>query len=537
VFQVGTTDAAGFWASAFSTNELENGTLTLLLVEGFSGSVGNDLDTNNDGVLDTTPWTRVVDSVGVTDGGGSDRSYSPVVLSAGFDGLSSPPGGASRIPDGFDTDSPTDWVRNNFDGEGLPGFVGTLAGGEALNTPGTPNQLAVANPLINEFVFNHAGPDTNEFIEVFGSPSTSYAAFYVLEIEGDGGGAGTIDGVFQVGDTDAGGFWTRMFDNELENGTVTLVLVQGLSGSAGSDLDTDNDGVLDATPWLRIVDAVGVTDGDAGDHNYSPLVLGPGFDGGSLTPGGASRIPNGTDTDIVSDWMRNDFDGEGLLPGVVGTAETGEALNTPGDVNNAVPDPSGARASVEVLWPPNHEYVPIEIVGVTDPDGDPLVITIDSIFQDEAVDAKGSGNTSPDGRGVGTAVAEVRAERTGTGNGRVYHISFTATDSQGGTTSGTVLVSVPHSVNKPAVDDGAIFDSTAPAAAALLARSTRPQRASSSQQKDEDRNDDLPPIEWRHTSPPTVGQGKVNAGAADKLFASIGDGEDDEDDFLGRLSE
>ena len=101
----------------------------------------------------------------------------------------------------------------------------------------------------------------------------------------------------------------------------------------------------------------------------------------------------------------------------------------------------------------------VELDG-SDPDGDELVINVDSIFQDEAVDAPDSGNTAPDGRGVGTNTAEVRAERVGDGNGRVYHIGFTATDELGLTCSGEVTVGVPTSRNGTAVDEGPHFDST-----------------------------------------------------------------------------
>ena len=128
---------------------------------------------------------------------------------------------------------------------------------------------------------------------------------------------------------------------------------------------------------------------------------------------------------------------------------------------NAPPDCSGAAPSIASLWPPSHQFVSIDILGVTDPDGDAVTITIDSIFQDEAVDAEDSGNTAPDGTGVGTSTAQVRAERVETGNGRVYHISFTATDTAGGSCSGEVLVSVSVGRRDMAVDDGPLFDSTA----------------------------------------------------------------------------
>jgi len=133
-------------------------------------------------------------------------------------------------------------------------------------------------------------------------------------------------------------------------------------------------------------------------------------------------------------------------------------------VPNQPPDCSEAAASLEELWPPNHKYVDIEIMGVTDPDGDPVTITITGITQDEEVDAqgKGDGNTSPDGTGVGTDTASVRSERQGTGNGRVYEISFTATDPAGAECSGAVQVCVPHDQRPEheCIDDGQIYDST-----------------------------------------------------------------------------
>lgn len=126
-----------------------------------------------------------------------------------------------------------------------------------------------------------------------------------------------------------------------------------------------------------------------------------------------------------------------------------------------------ASATPGLLWPPEHQFIDITVAGVTDPDGDPIVITIDSIFQDEEVigAGSGSGNTAPDGLGVGTSVASVRSERNGNpstpGNGRVYHIGFSADDGQGATCSGTVSVCVPHDQSVASCSDGGpLFDST-----------------------------------------------------------------------------
>jgi uncharacterized repeat protein (TIGR01451 family) len=334
VYNVGTTDAGGFWTTGFLSNEWENGTVTALLVRNFTGNQGDDLDTDDDGVLDVTPWDAIADDVAVNDGGVDDLTYSAVVLAPGYDGAPFAPGGASRIPNGVDTDTTDDWVRNDFDLAGIPGFPGTPDPGEALNTPGAVNETI---PLINEFVFNHTGTDTNEYVEVFGSADMDYGSYWLLEIEGDSGASlGVVDGVYNVGTTDANGFWTTGFlNNEWENGTVTALLVRNFTGNQGDDLDTDDDGVLDVTPWDLIADDVAVDDGDAGDLAYSAVVLTPGYDGAPYAPGGASRIPNGVDTNTTDDWVRNDFDLAGI-PGFPGTPDPGEALNTPGTFNELV---------------------------------------------------------------------------------------------------------------------------------------------------------------------------------------------------------
>lgn len=131
---------------------------------------------------------------------------------------------------------------------------------------------------------------------------------------------------------------------------------------------------------------------------------------------------------------------------------------------NQPPDCTNAGPSVDLLWPPNHKLVTISILGVTDPDGDPVSIAVTGITQDEPVNGLGDGDTSPDGFGIGTAQAQIRAERSGTGNGRVYAIMFTADDGKGGLCTGQVTVGVPHDQGKGKIpiDDGQKYDSTQP---------------------------------------------------------------------------
>ena len=122
------------------------------------------------------------------------------------------------------------------------------------------------------------------------------------------------------------------------------------------------------------------------------------------------------------------------------------------------PDPTSfcdtAHAEPHQLWPANGKFVPVTIGADASHEG--VTVTIDRIFQDEPV-----GNAA-DGQGVGTTFARLRAERDGGGDGRVYHIDFTAVNGNRTLCTGTVIVGVPHDQAIPAGDGGPRYDSTIP---------------------------------------------------------------------------
>lgn len=182
---------------------------------------------------------------------------------------------------------------------------------------------------INEFSASTTGTDV-EYVEIFGDPETDYFTYKVLEIEGDGTGAGIIDEVISLGTTDASGFFVvNLAPDTLENGTVSLLLVNDFTGVLGEDIDSDNDGVIDYEPWSEITDSVAISDGGGDDITYGTTTLAPNYDGlSTFAPGGASRIPDGYDTESPSDWVRNEFD-------LDGSPMPGEAYNTPGLPNAA----------------------------------------------------------------------------------------------------------------------------------------------------------------------------------------------------------
>lgn len=63
------------------TLNLENAdNVTYLLVRGFTGTSGMDLDAGNDGTFDATPWVELIDSVAFVRTGSTDPVYSSVRL-------------------------------------------------------------------------------------------------------------------------------------------------------------------------------------------------------------------------------------------------------------------------------------------------------------------------------------------------------------------------------------------------------------------------------------------------------------------------
>jgi hypothetical protein len=132
-------------------------------------------------------------------------------------------------------------------------------------------------------------------------------------------------------------------------------------------------------------------------------------------------------------------------------------VTTGSTVVTVTPNCTNAAANPNLLWPPNNKLVPIQIAGVTSAGGGAVGLSVTSIFQDEPVEH------GPDATGVGTATPSVRAQRDGGGDGRVYHISFTAT-TNGASCTGSVTVGVPHDQGQHStpIDEGSLYDSTLP---------------------------------------------------------------------------
>ena len=137
-------------------------------------------------------------------------------------------------------------------------------------------------------------------------------------------------------------------------------------------------------------------------------------------------------------------------------------IGTPGGgAGSGAPVCSAAQAVPNLLWPANGTFTAVGIIGVGDPDNDPVSIAFSGVTQDEPIAGLSAADTGPDAILRGSSV-DLRAQRAAGGNGRVYRVAFSASDGNGGTCTGAVTVGVPSN-QKPGlaiVDDGQAYIST-----------------------------------------------------------------------------
>jgi hypothetical protein len=118
------------------------------------------------------------------------------------------------------------------------------------------------------------------------------------------------------------------------------------------------------------------------------------------------------------------------------------------------------------MWPPNHQYQTFNVSDFVSSatagcDGQQDVtnsVVIQKVTSDELEvnPSGGDGNTLNDiVIAANCKSVQLRRERDGNLNGRVYTITFKVTDSFGNTATATVKVNVPINNNGTAVDNGA----------------------------------------------------------------------------------
>ncbi len=259
--------------------------VTHLLVRDFTGAAGDDLDTDDDGTLDVVPWSEEVSCVALVESVGSgELTY--CATSNGPDGTFVP-GHSFLCAEG--------WRTGAFD----------PAGGD--DTPGAANACAPSVAL-SEIRIDQPGGDDDEYFELAGDAGAALDGLSYLVI-GDGAaaaGSGVIEAVVDLSGqaVDAAGFFVAAeptftlgvanletslnFEN---SDNVTHLVVSGFVGANGDDLDVDDDGVLDATPWDELVDCVSLVETvGSGEQVYCTASVGPD---GTFVPGHSFDCPEG----------------------------------------------------------------------------------------------------------------------------------------------------------------------------------------------------------------------------------------------------
>ena len=144
---------------------------------------------------------------------------------------------------------------------------------------------------LSEIRINQSSIDYDEYFELSGPSESSLNGLTYIVIGDGAGGSGFIESVVDLtgNNIPSSGFFVAaestftlgtpdlVTDLNFENGdNVTHLLVMNFTGSIDDDLDTDDDGVLDVTPWSEMVDCVApIGPVGSGDLIYCDEVVGP----------------------------------------------------------------------------------------------------------------------------------------------------------------------------------------------------------------------------------------------------------------------
>lgn len=234
------------------------------------------------------------------------------------------------------------------------------------------SQTSHAQFYLNEIMVDPPGTDNpNEYIEIRGAANTALTNTYLLTIEGDGNDPGDVNEVIDLTaqSTGSNGYLVLLTtghpytvdananvaldltDGELEGQSHTFLLIQSTTPpSTGDDIDSDDDGTPDGTPYTdwTILDSFALLkDNDASGEAYAysmigfleddanqadPTLFAPAGANILVTTGSqfdyAARVGNSTgntltNDETTSDWYGGDLPSGNLPNWVISSSTTG----------------------------------------------------------------------------------------------------------------------------------------------------------------------------------------------------------------------
>lgn len=238
---------------------IENGNATIMLVTGFTGAIGTDYDVDNDGVIETPPWTTVIDAAGWVEGPSPGKIYSPAALTQS----SGTSDGITRMPANLAALSPvTGWYSGDIiaiggtpdlgrDYDPLKAAPNLPSGGKI--TPGDANFGPAAAPSVSAVQIQDGSAQRsiiNTFKVTFSEAVTfpnGIATAFALERTGPTGATGLVglDLPVQVGNevtlkvNNTGAI--SLNNHSIANGTYKLTVVasevSGVGGKLGANYE------------------------------------------------------------------------------------------------------------------------------------------------------------------------------------------------------------------------------------------------------------------------------------------------------------
>lgn len=269
----------------------------------------------------------------------------------------------------------------------------------------------------------------------------------------------------------------------------TILLDWSLVGENGEcplELITTSIGIGTHTLTLEITDNIDTASDDMilTIENSAPHA---GPTGGGVYEINSDVILGGFVSDYDGDFLSYLWkDGENeLFSGIIQAIPGGDPVQLPNDiisnltlgvhiialfVDDGINNPVSSEITVEVvdtgpptlapvsnktiLWPPNHQMEDITIeANAWDNSGIMPTLTA-SVYSNEPEEGLGDGDMTPDwtepviDQENGIISLQLRAERSGSGDGRIYTISITAEDQSGNTSTVNIEIIVPHDKKK-----------------------------------------------------------------------------------------